>query len=203
MKNSNFRSIFFYICPGQDLSLFEMASLRHRGKVPGYRQEEIYEELKLKNERHNSFFKSVFLFMSIVLGAARLILLFYAFVSPFSLGHQAEAHSVVGESAVWVMELVGAVSLLLCAAYFVRNNIWLIVVTAAINVVEGVWLCLTLMESGVDEWFWDRGWWHIAYYPGFSLFYCGVSFYANLLINDLAIAQAIESLGSQTPTYNV
>lgn len=160
-----------------------MASLRHRNAAATSVRVgalEAADELRSSHQRANTLFRRVFVTLALVLTgkreccvvvfcfgcfslkrgffvcqAARVLLCFYGLTSPFSLPHHAEAHMTLGP---WfaLLELVGAFSLLVCAAHFVRSVPKAVSVVLALNVVLAL---LVAFVPGHEGWLSERGWW--------------------------------------------
>lgn len=67
------------------------------------------------------------------------------------------------------------------------------------SLLMGVALVWIMVANDWHGWYGERGWWHLVYFPGFSLFYTAMTFYTSLLLRDLTIEQGIEELARMTP----
>ena len=104
---------------------------------------------------------------------------------------------------VHFFELGSLVCLALCGAYHVRPKGALLFASLFCSLVMGAVLLYVLVVNEWHGWYWERGWWHLVYFPGFSLFYTGVTFYASLVMRDLSIEQGIEELARLNPIQAV
>ncbi len=88
--------------------------------------------------------------------------------------------------------------MLLCALYFIRPYRALLIVSALSALALLCGLGYVVAQYGLSGWYWERGWWHLGYYPGFSLFYTLVTWYASVLMRDVSIEEGIRELTSFT-----
>lgn len=104
--------------------------------------------------------------------------------------------------AVHWLEAGALVCVILCGAYHIWARAWLVVASTAIALAMAVLLIAVIVANEWHGWYWARGWWHLLYFPGFSLLYTAVTFYTSVLLRDITIEQGIEELARMT-TINV
>lgn len=97
---------------------------------------------------------------------------------------------------VHLLEAASVLSMIMCALYFVRPYRAFLVVSAGTALVLLLALGYIVSHYGLGGWYWERGWWHVGYYPGFSLFYTLVTWYASVLMRDVTIEEGIRELTS-------
>ena len=173
--------------------------LRHRAplvvtRLPDDDVVEEAERLRAKHLSSNGLFRKLFVVLAVGLVCVRLLLAWYALVSPFSLPHHAEAHLVFGP-LFWLLEASGAASLAACAAHFVRPRARLLLANAGAN---AALLLATALWSDAT-WLLERGWWYALYWGGFGLFFCAVTAYADALLRDESVDSQIDALLQGVP----
>lgn len=212
-----------------------MSVLRHRGKNESCEEDDaVMEELhqlRVSHDKYNHFFKGLFIFLSVSLGVARVVLLVYAYGNPYSLSHHSEWQEQVGST--WLLELSSASSLLLMAYYMALAPLpqplkpssppqsssssassslfsssssfssfvspFILYFTFLINILLLGWLFI----SSPPNWLHERGYFFVIYFPGFSILYAAVCWYARRLICDPDLDTSLHNIISSQPVQNV
>ena len=149
------------------------------------------EELRERHVKANSFFRGVFGALTCALFVTRVIMLVYAVLSPTSWPHLAHASEIMGSQALMGLESAAVVSFAFLSLYVWSVRPLFLHVPLLLN---SVLLIVAAVPPQVGD-----SLWFVFYFPGFSVFYGLVLWYALRLILDPSLDRSLDDILRRTP----